>query len=268
MFKSLYIFFLFISLSCYSQIPEGFPVIDKKDLPGAEFKPGRHFTGESLFGYMNGGAELYREYGIENAMITEFDLNDGHYKCEIFKMTGPEEAYGIYSVSKYKCLSNPPIAEYTCQTRYQLQICKGSYYISIINKSGTSADSLISLKAGTIIAGKISEPSVNLQNFIPDYNHKDIIKHSVLVRGKLGLMNGAPVWEDYFSEITDYTAMIITTEENTTISVIINDPEEFSHFIASHGWGLCDLSVSDVKKPGGVTLRVLGDNHLLIKIEN
>ena len=127
---------------------------------------------------------------------------------------------------------------------------------------------MISLKAGTIIAGKINESSANLQNFIPDYKQKDIIKQSVLVRGKLGLMNGAPVWEDYFSEITNYTALIITTEEYTTISVIINDPEEFSHFIASHGWGLCDLSVSDVKKPGGVILRGLDDNHLLIKIDN
>ena len=268
MSRILILFFLIVTTICQAQIQEDFPVLDNTDLPDARFQPGRHFTGESLFGYMNGGAELYREYGIVDAVITEFDLKDGHYKCEVFKMSGPEEAFGIYSVSKYRCLSTPDIAEYTCQTRYQLQICKGSYYISIINKSGTSADSLISLKAGTIIAGKISEPSANLQNFIPDYNQKDIIKQSVLVRGKLGLMNGAPVWEDYFSEITDYTALIITTEEYTTISVIINDPEEFSHFIASHGWGLCDLSVSDVKEPGGVTLRVLGDNHLLIKIDN
>jgi len=98
MSRILILFFLIVTTICQAQIQEDFPVLDNSDLPDARFQPGRHFTGESLFGYMNGGAELYREYGIVDAVITEFDLKDGHYKCEVFKMSGPEEAFGIYSV--------------------------------------------------------------------------------------------------------------------------------------------------------------------------
>lgn len=266
--RLLILILLLISLPGTAQIPADFPVIGKNDLPDAEFKPARHFTSESLYGYMNGGAELYREFGISDAVITEFDLDGSHYKCEVYKMNGPDEAFGIYSVSTFKCLSNPPLSDYTCQTKYQLQICKGQYYLSIINRSGTSADSLILIMTGSVLTEQIDKPSFDLHDFFPDSGHHEINTSTVLVKGKLGLANGAPMWEDYFSEITDYMAVLFSDEESTFISVKIYDPDEFDHFITSHGWGLCDMSVSDVKKPGGVTLRIIGDNHLLIKIEN
>jgi len=265
MYKLPVLLFLHISLACYPQIPADFPVIGKTDLPDARFQPARHFTGESLFGYMNGGAELYREYGITDAVITEFDLNGGHYKCEVFKMKGPEEAFGIYSVTKYRCLSSPSISQYTCQTRYQLQICKGSYYISIINRSGTSADSVISLKTGKILEEKINEPSADLSTFIPDVSIENLKHYAILAKGKLGLMNGATEWENYFKDMTGYYALIFTVEDKTILSVRFRKPEDFNQFIDFHGWGLCDLSVSDFKLSGGEIIRILGDNHLLIR---
>ncbi len=259
-------FFFIISVVCQAQIPVAFPAIDKSDLPGAKFQSPRHFTGESLFGYMNGGAELYREYGITDAVITEFDLKDGHYKCEVFKMTGPEEAFGIYSVSKYRCLDSPPVSPYTCRTRYQLQICKGPYYISIINKSGNTADSLASMKAGEILAYKINEPSADLSVFAPDLKPDDLSHSAVMAKGKLGLMNGATDWEDYFRDFEDYYTLIYSTKEKSVLSVRFKAEEDFQQFVKFHGWNLCDIGVSDVRVAGGTVLRLIGENHLLISI--
>jgi hypothetical protein len=262
------IILLFISLACYPQIPDGFPLIDKSDLPDAKFLPARHFTGESLFGYMDGGAELYREYGISDAVITEFDLQGGNYKCEIFKMNGPEEAFGIYSVSKFRCISSPPFSQFTCQSRYQLQICKGSYYISIINKSGSRADSLASLVIGKILSGKVKEPSADLVEFLPDSNHADIQRNAILVKGRLGLMNGATAWEDYFKGITGYCAVILPSGENTIISARFKLHEDFQQFMNLHGWSICDLSIYEIRIPGGELARIIGENHLLIRTNN
>jgi hypothetical protein len=267
--KLIVLIFFIISPECYPQIPEGFPVIDNSDLPDAKFLPSRYFTGESLYGYMNGSAELYREYGITDALITEFDLSSGHYKCEVFKMIGPEEAFGIFSISKFRCPGMPDLADYTCQTKYHLQICKGSYYIRIINKSGTSADSVISLKTGKILAGKIKEPSAELSSFIPDIKPDDLKRNAVLVKGKLGLMNGATDWEDYLKDISGYCTLIFTTREKSIISVRFSNPEDFRQFLNLHGYGTCDLSVSDIRMPGGETIRLLADTHLLVgKVKN
>lgn len=51
---------------------ESYPVIDTTDLPGARFTQPKTYTGASLFGYMNGGAEsstvnmVARAHGLEN----------------------------------------------------------------------------------------------------------------------------------------------------------------------------------------------------------
>jgi hypothetical protein len=266
--KIFTLIFMFVSLGCYPQIQDGFPSIEKSDLPDAKFLPARHFTGESLFGYMNGGAELYREYGISGADITEFDYQSGHYKCEVFRMNGPEEAFGIFSVSKFKCSGMPPVAIYTCQTRFQLQICKGPYYISIINSAGTIADSLLSLRIGDILSRQIKDPSVDLNSFIPGMEPVDFSRNTVLAKGKLGLMNGATIWEDYFKDVTGYCALIISAKEKSLISVRFKNPDDFRQFITLHGWSTCDLSVNGLKMSGGEMIRLLADTHLLIEIAN
>jgi Family of unknown function (DUF6599) len=257
---------LIVSMTAKAQIPEGFPVLGRNDLPEARFQPARYFTAESLFGYMDGGAELYREYGIDYAVITEFDVEGRHYKCEIFRMRGTEEAFGIYSVSKYKCLGSPSLFQFSCRNKYQLQICKGQYYINIINRSGTAADSLVMLKTGEILDQKISEPAADLSEFIPDVSSEDLRGNSILAKGKLGLANGAPEWEGYFKDQTGYCALIYKAQDRTILSVRFSDPEDFRLFISFHGWGICELSVTDVTISTGETIRLMGDNHLLIKI--
>src|SRR4030042_1487285 len=266
MFKILILLFILTSLTCYPQIPADFPVIGENDIPEADFKAARHFTAESLFGYMNGGAELYREYGITDAVITEFDIEDRHYKCEVFRMTGPEEAFGIYSVSKYRCLSSPGFSQYICLNRYQIQICKGPYYISIINRYGTSADSLVALKTAKILSEKITDPSIDLRTFIPDSDPEIIKGTAVLAKGELGLANGATKWEDYFRDLTGYCTLIYTGPDKTILSVRFAREEDFKLFINFRGWGLCELSISDVTIDSGETLRLLGNNHILIRI--
>jgi hypothetical protein len=256
------------SLAAQAQVPEGFPLIGKSDIPGAKFKPSRQFTGESLFGYMDGGAELYLEYGIKSAAITELDIKDGHYKCEVYKMNGPDEAFGIFSVSKYKCTAMPPVSAFTCQTRYQLQICKGNYYISIINKSGSREDSVNSLRIADILALQITEPSAGLSDYLPGTDLAEKKSHAVLVMGKLGLMNGAQDLEDYFTDITDYTAVILPQHNSNIISVRFKNTEALNKFTALHNWDPAKLSDIGTDTYGDASVKLLKDNHLYISTSN
>jgi len=255
---------ILLTANSYPQISESFPVINKEDLPDAKFLPVRKFTGESLFGYMNGGAELYREYGIISAVISEFDLKAGHYKCEVFEMNGPEEAFGIFSVSKFRCSGIPPLSGFICQTRYQLQICKGSYYISIINKSGLKADSITSLMIGKILTDKIKEPAPDINAFLPGTELSDIQRNGILVKGKLGLMNGATAWEDYFNDITGYCAVILPAGGNTIISVRFSNREQLLKFCEIHKVDPDKISGSVIKISSNESVNMLKDNHLII----
>src|SRR5512140_1987026 len=251
---------------CSAQTKGDYPEITAIDLPGAEFSAPRFFTGTSLFGYIDGGAELYLEYGFSGAEITEITMGARKYKVEIFRMTGTEEAFGIFSVSKYRCIHTPDLAKYSCQTKYQLQFCKGSYYISIINGTGNSRDSSAMLHLGKIISNKISESEFDPGVYFPGFPIDSSVKDILLAKGRLGIVNGYPDLEDYFKGITGYTAVILRIKEKTILSVKIINGEQFKKFIDLHGWDAVELSGHIVKSTGGDVVRQIGGYHLLIEL--
>ena len=260
MIKFLPIFVgLFNILVCFSQIKADFPTIDKNDLPGAEFKSSRVFTGSSLFGYINGGAELYLEYGFDVAAVTVIDYKGGEYKTEVFKMTGPEEAFGIFSVSKYRCTGMPALSKFTCQTKYQLQICKGPYYISIINKTGTRSDSIVSLDLGKILTDKIADMEVDLTSYLPEINIETLQTKSFLAKGRLGIVNGSPELEDFFLGVSNYTAVIAKIDGKRLISAKFSNRESYQKFLDLHNWK-DDMSGTDG------TVKKISESHLIIEL--
>lgn len=258
-YLSIVVFLTISFTACYSQIPENFPVLDNNDLPGAEFKSSRVFTGSSLFGYINGGAELYLEYGFDVAAVTVIEYKGGEYKTDVFKMTGPEEAFGIFSVSKYRCTGMPALSKFTCQTKYQLQICKGPYYISIINKTGTQSDSIVSLGLGRILTDKIADIEVDLTSYLPEINIETLQTKSFLAKGRLGIVNGSPEMEDFFMGVNDYTAVIAKTNGKRLISVKFSKREAYHKFLDLHNWK-DDMSGTDG------TVKKISESHLIIEL--
>lgn len=247
----------------FSQAPEGFPAVDKDDLSEAKLTPYRIFNGSSLYGYIDGGAELYLEYGFSGAAITEISYKGEKYKTEIYRMNDPEAAFGIFSVSKYRCISTPDVSAYSCQTRYQLSFCKGPYYVSIINSSGSSADSTNMLLIGNIIAGKISDSDVDFSRYLPDTDQVLLKTNCILAKGRIGIVNGFPDLEDFFKEISDYTALILKGDK-LTISVKFNNYDSYNKFLELHDYQDALLSEKDFAAPGGERLRKISETHLYI----
>lgn len=235
---------------------ESYPVIDTTDLPGARFTQPKTYTGASLFGYMNGGAELYREYGCKGAWIGELTYQGSTFKIETFKMTGPEEAFGIYSVSRYQCKSTPPISPFACHTPYQLQLCKGPFYVNIIKSSPGKSDSLGALQIGAAIAGRITEAPADMSTYFPEIPLAEINREAILVKGELGIMNGAPDLADFFSELKGYRAVILQSNDDTLISLYFASDADKIEFLNRQ-----QLSTS----AAGEEIKVLSENHLLIK---
>jgi hypothetical protein len=260
------LFGLFSFLYTFSQTNQSFPEFNKLDLPDAKFLPERTYKRESLYGYIDGGADLYLEYGFAGVTISEFSYLKGKYKIEIFKMNDPESAYGIFSVSRFRCSTRPAISAYTCQNKYQLQICSGPYYISIINESGTGADSAASLMIGRKIVKKISESSADLTAFFPGISPETVTNESCLVKGRLGVINGVPDLDSYFKGMNGYTALILNITGKTLISIRFKDKDAMESFGAFHNWEPGKLSEKAFQMKGGERVRQLKENLLLIEI--
>lgn len=252
---------------CTSQTPAGFPVILDGEVEGAKIVRNRTFSGSALYGYMNGGAELYHEYGFTDAVISELTAGTGKYKVEIFRMNNPESAFGIFSVLRFKCVDAASFWKHSCQSKYQLQICRGNYYISIINSNGNISDSIISVKIGNIITNKIAGGDFDFNAFLPE-SERNISrgKNLFLAKGRLGIVNGVPDLEDYFSGAVNYTLLAVKETEKKILSVKFSDPESLEKFIVLHNWKDLVITAEGIKTPSGEIVRRLSENHLYIEI--
>jgi hypothetical protein len=254
------------SASSWSQVQEAPLSVDKNDLPQAQFLTLRTFRGEALYGYIDGGADLYLEYGFVGVSVQEFVYNKGKFKTEVYRMINPDVAYGIFSVSRFTCKTRPTIASYTCQNKYQLQIVSGPYYINIINESGNDEDNTTSLMIGKKILGKINQPSCDLSQFFPGIPADSVRNESYLVKGRLGIINGTPDLEDYFKGMDHFTAVILKTPGKILISVRFETKESLINFCSEHRWEIDKLSGVAYKMSSGDEVKKLSDNHILIEI--
>ena len=104
-----------------------------------EVKNERVFTGTALFGYINGGADLYYEYGFKELVSREIVYKDEEFTVDIYTMDTPLNAFGIYSIHAYKCTRADSLGRFDCLSKYQLQAVDGNAYISIVFRSGSDA---------------------------------------------------------------------------------------------------------------------------------
>jgi hypothetical protein len=60
--------------------------------------PPQEFKGDDLFVYIDGGAEIYLEYGFSRAVVQDYgDAGGRTVSLELFEMTDPAAAFGAYS---------------------------------------------------------------------------------------------------------------------------------------------------------------------------
>jgi hypothetical protein len=58
--------------------------------------PARVFTGSGLYGHIDGGAEIFFEFGFEELTVQRYTSGRGSIDVEIYRMSDPTAALGIY----------------------------------------------------------------------------------------------------------------------------------------------------------------------------
>ncbi len=60
------------------------------------------YTPETLYDYIDGGAELYLSYGMKEVVSRIIDRGDDEIRIEIFDMIEPKNAFGVFTHSRTK----------------------------------------------------------------------------------------------------------------------------------------------------------------------
>ena len=107
----------------------------------------QHYVGEDLYAYIDGGAEIYQEYGFEQVLAQDYKNAAGKIlTLELYEMKSPEAAYGAFTFKasgKGRAIAIGQAAELE---DYYLNVWKGSLVFTIVGFD-ESAESLAGIQA-------------------------------------------------------------------------------------------------------------------------
>jgi len=203
------LFYIFCAGFCFAQV---------------EIKNERVFTGTALYGFMNGGADLYYEYGFKELVSREIKYKGEDFTVDIYTMNTPLDAFGIYSVNVFKCLRADSLGRFDCQSKYQLQAVDGNAYVSIVFQSGSNAarkaaDELYRIyvtdgKSGVNIPGQLTYMVAS---------GSGTVKY---MKGKLGLNNVQSSLADLLEEMNGYEVWYVENKDNSVVLFLLQSGKD------------------------------------------
>jgi len=147
-----------------------------------------NYTSSNLYGYINGGAELFLEFGFDSLIILNYQKGEEELSLEIYKMKTALAAYGVYLMKCGKEESSEEIAARHTVNRFQYLLLRNKYFVQVNNFSGSEDN----LKAMTLLSQKFikgieaaKEPEIF--NWLPQENR--IAGSELIIRGQYGLQS-------------------------------------------------------------------------------
>jgi hypothetical protein len=145
--------------------------------------------------------------------VQELDLNQIHYTVNIYRMKDSASAFGVFSISRYKCSKVDSISGFSCISNFQFQVAKGKYYIQIINNKGNKEAQDKSNKIAAVLLAKTNEKDITLPVIFSNELLSGEIDQLKYFTGILGIQNGYPDSIDHFEEISGFSLYLLPVEK-------------------------------------------------------
>jgi len=147
------------------------------------------YQGEYLYDFIDGGAEIFLEYGFRQVLSQEYQLGDYNLMVNIYQMDGNIAAFGIFSNNTSTRFKSIDLGNGGFQTEFSVNFWQAEYFITIESFQAEPSVSEALLKFASLISkriGKRSEP-LEVLNLLPSKNL--IAGNLKLVKGILGINN-------------------------------------------------------------------------------
>jgi hypothetical protein len=189
------------------------PHLTPGDLPGLEIRSTANYAGDALYGYVNGGADLYHEYGFEQLSVQEVRLNGETWYCEVYRMTDPAGAFGIFSVSHGTCTPSDDLPRASCVSPRVIQWAQDRYFVRAACESGSPEAQATGLLLARTLSAKIPDGAWQIPPIPAAAGGTE--RTVILVRGILGMQNGFDTWSPFVEGLGDFEAVIVSREDST-----------------------------------------------------
>ncbi len=157
-----FVFVFFLCLSVFSFAQEAAPDLNRLSVGAWKTAgPPEVFKKDGLFGYIDGGAEIFLQYGFEELFITRYGKEsdpsaEKEITVEVYRMDSAPDAFGIFSLKREGDeLVSPEINSTHWLSASQASLTKGNFYINI-NGMNTAEQEMEAFAAA--VAKKIEAP--------------------------------------------------------------------------------------------------------------
>jgi hypothetical protein len=135
---------------------------DAKLMPAPGFVAGwqvsgtpKTYTSADLYGYIDGGAEMFLELGFEQLTIQRYKNGADELGVEIYRMTDAAAARAVYLARRGKETPDPSLKARHTASRHQLQFQRDRYYVIVNNITGKPATAPALVAAAGAVVAKI-----------------------------------------------------------------------------------------------------------------
>jgi len=203
--KKWILFFVFL-IACISCTKD--PL--EKDIPKNEIAGWkRHgspeeYKGEDLYLYIDGGAEIYHEYGFSRVIVQNYSNKNGKFiSLEIFKMKSPESAFGIYTFKTSTQGKIVDIGTQGCLESYYLNFWKGKTLVTLTGDDQEEETIRGLQEIARAVNARLQDGSL-MPSIVSLLPQKDLIESSVkYFRGNLSLFNNHRFFEENIFRIKE-----------------------------------------------------------------
>jgi hypothetical protein len=185
--------------------------------------PVKIYDKTTIFDYIDGAAELYFAYNYTKVASAEYKNGQTSIIIDVYDMTTPENAFGIYSLNRYQGANYVSIGNEGILTGTNLDFWKGNYYCKVYSFDQSEKYQKDVTDFGNKLASKIIEPAV-IKKLPPNGL---ITKTARFFTKKLGLDNIHFVSEDNLFSLDGETKGVVAEykiNENRFSSFIIEYP--------------------------------------------
>ena len=153
----------------------------------------QQYAGENLYEYIDGGAEIYHEYGFVQVVVQDYINDEGKsISVEIFEMASPASAYGMYTFKTNTKGKWILIGKDAQLADYYMNFWKGPFLVTLTGFDETEETWEGLLTIAKNIDSKIppTGEKPHIVSFLPE---EDLVDQSFkYFKGFLGLRNSYP----------------------------------------------------------------------------